>query len=80
VDKLEAAFGHLGNLSEGELRDKIRSIRKDRRTSKVRATVKKKIRATSDTARTKLTKLMSGMSPAEREKLMKMLGAEPDGD
>jgi hypothetical protein len=76
VDKLEAAFGHLGNLSESELRDKIRDIRKDRRTSKVRASVKKKVRATSDTARTKLSKLMAGMSEAEREKLMKLLGEE----
>lgn len=71
MDKLERAFGHLGALSEEELRGKVRQIRKDRRITKQSKTVKKAAKARSDTAKTRVKKTADGLS--DREMVLRML-------
>lgn len=71
MDKLEAAFGHLGNLSEEELRARVRQVRKDRRIAKVSKTVKKAAKAKSDTARTKVKKTADALN--DKDLVLRML-------
>lgn len=72
--RLEDLKHSLLDMSEEELRDKIRGIRSDRiirKTTKAQKAAKAKTRAT---ASSKIDKLLQAMTPAERDAFLKELG------
>lgn len=73
-DRLEKAFGNLMDMTPDELRARIVQIRSERRLIKAKRADKKNVKVTSDTAKTRMRKMLSGMDPAEVAKMMKELG------
>jgi hypothetical protein len=77
VDKLEAMFGHLGNLSPDELRARVRAVRADRRIGKTKNSTKKKAKVSSDTAKTRLKSLVAKIG---NDDLLEQMLKELEGD
>lgn len=73
-DRLEKLWGHIGNMTPDEMRAHIVRIRNDRRTTKVKTATKKSVKQTSDTAKTKVKKLLSGVDAATMARMLKELG------
>jgi hypothetical protein len=69
-DRVTRLFGNLNNLSEDELRAKVRQVRQDRRVRKEKTTDRKKRIARSNSARDKAEKLLASMTPEQLTKLM----------
>jgi hypothetical protein len=72
-DRLEAIWGHLGNMTPDELRQHIVKIRSERRLIKTKRADKKKAVNKSDTAKTRMRKMLAGLSPEDAMKLLKGL-------
>jgi hypothetical protein len=72
-DRLEKLWGHLGDMTPDQIRERIREIRNERRVVKMRTTVKKTVKQTSDAAKTKMKKLLVGMTPEEMARMLKDL-------
>lgn len=73
-DRLEKLWGSLDNMTEDELRAHIVKIRTERRLIKVKNTVKKSAKQTSDTAKGKARKLLTGLDPEAMARMLKDLG------
>lgn len=69
-DRVEALWGHLGDMSADEIKAHIRKLRADRRLIKAKNSVKKDSKQKSDGARSRATKLAATMDP---EALARML-------
>lgn len=69
-DRITKLFGNLNNLSEDELRAKVRQVRQDRRVKKEKTTDRKKRIAQSNSARDKAEKLLASLTPEQIAKLM----------
>lgn len=69
-DRITRLFGDLGQLSDEELRAKVRQVRQDRRVKKEKTADRKKKIARSNAARDKAEKLLATMTPEQIAKLM----------
>ena len=66
----------LTEMSSDELQDLVRHIRGDRRLTKERPSVKRKVARSKDKDKTKLTSILDGLTAEEIEALF----GEPEGD
>lgn len=69
-DRITRLFGNLSDMTDDELRAKVRQVRQDRRVKKEKTVDRKKRIAKSNTARDKAEKLLSSMTPEQIAKLM----------
>lgn len=76
MDKLERMFGHLGNMSNDELRNRVRKIRADRRLNKPWAGAAKKAKRAAATAKTRVTKQIKKLDLELAAKILKELGRD----
>lgn len=72
-DRLEKLWGHLGNMTPDELRAHIVKIRSERRLIKMKTATKKTVKQSSDTAKTRARKLLTGVDAAAMARMLKDL-------
>lgn len=76
MDKLERMFGHLGNMSNDELRSRVRKIRADRRVTKPWAGAAKRAKKATEAAKTKAKKKIASIDLELAAKILKEMGRE----
>lgn len=72
MDKLERMFGHMGAMSQDELRALVRKNRADRRVKKAPSGSAKRAKVTADRAKTKARRVIA-KTDADKELLAKLL-------
>lgn len=72
-DRMQDVWGHIENMTPDELRAHILKIRAERRQIKMRNSVKKTVKQTSDAAKTRMQKMLSGMDAEAVARMLKDL-------